>query len=110
MGYCNDSKNSVTEGSMTACGINICTRHGKANELAEMLNFCVAASRANLESKVVSLFYDSNSCSCSFELASAVDPYDDDGKAILEIARQTIAQFEWDGLVEHGAPLDDMEL
>lgn len=97
--------NAVSESSMTANGISICTRHGRATELAEMLNFCVLAARQGLNDKVTSLFYDTNSCCCSFELDPSVDQYGDVDAALLNIAKQTIGQFEWHGVVNHGAPL-----
>lgn len=97
--------NSVSESSMTANGIAICTRHGRATELAEMLNFCNLAARRGLNDKVISLFYDTNSCCCSFELDPSVEEYGELDSALLDIANQTIGQFEWHGHVNHGAPL-----
>ena len=102
--------NAVSESAMTVNGISICTRHGRATELAEMLNFCVMAARRGLNNKVISLFYDTNSCSCSFELDASINEYDDVDTALLDIAVQTIGQFEWHGYVHHGAPLEDVEV
>lgn len=105
--YANDT---VSETAMTANGIYISTRHGRATKLAEMLNFCVLAAKQGLNSKVISLFYDTNSCSCSFELDPSVEEYDEVDTTLLAVARQTICQFEWSGIVNHGAPLyDDVE-
>ena len=103
--------NAVSETAMTVNGISVCTRHGRATELAEMLNFCVLAAKKGLNDKVISLFYDTNSCCCSFELHPSVSEYGDVDSALLAIAERTIGQFEWHGVVNHGAPLSaDLEL
>ncbi|ROM84907.1 hypothetical protein BK652_10030 [Pseudomonas brassicacearum] len=96
----------VSVGSMIVHGIEICTRHGKAYELAEMINFCVAAAGAGLERRVKSVFYDSNSCCCTFELAESIGPYDDVDETLRELALNTISQFEWNSTIEHGQGLD----
>ncbi len=100
----------VSVGSMTAHGIHIDTRLGKANELAEMLSFCVAIAKIGLQQRITSLFYDSNSCCCTFELCPSVDQFDDVAEEIEQVALSTIGQFEWFGVVRHGAPLADLEL
>jgi hypothetical protein len=99
----------VSEGTLKVFGMTITTRHGKAYELAEMLNFCVELERADLLGLVISLFYDSNSCCCTFELNPLVDVYDDNWSSILQVAKKTISQFEWNGSVVHGAPLLNFE-
>ncbi|WP_186005912.1 hypothetical protein [Pseudomonas congelans] len=96
----------VSVGSMTANGIDISTRHGKANELAEMLSFCVAIAKVGLQRRVESLFYDSNSCCCTFELCPSVEQFDDVADEIEGIALKTIGQFEWFGIIKHGAPVE----
>jgi len=68
-----------------------------------MLNFCVMAAKRGLNKKVISLFYDTNSCCCSFELDASVKECDDVDRALLDIAEQTIGQFEWRGFIRHGA-------
>lgn len=104
-------ESSVSVDSLTAHGIVISTRHGKAYELAEMLNFCVAVAKQGLQNRVTSLFYDSNSCCCNFELCPSVEQYDDVAEELKAIAIETIGQFEWFGNVEHGVPLEaDLEL
>lgn len=99
-------ESNVSVDSMNAYGIDICTRHGKANELAEMLSFCVAIASVGLQSRVTSLFYDSNSCCCTIELCPSVEQFDDAADAIEKAALKTIGQFEWFGTIRHGAPLE----
>jgi hypothetical protein len=99
-------ESNVSVDSLNAYGINISTRHGKAYELAEMLNFCVAIAKKELQSRVVSLFYDSNSCCCNFELCPSVEQFDEVADEILNTALETIGQFEWFGIIEHGAPME----
>lgn len=103
-------ESTVSEDALSAYGIEICTRHGKAYELAEMLNFCVAIAKKGLQSRVSRLFYDSNSCCCTFELCPSVEQHDEVGREIQATALATIGQFEWFGYIEHGAPLEaDLE-
>jgi hypothetical protein len=101
----------VSVDSMTAHGIDISTRHGKANELAEMLSFCVAIAKTGLQNRVMSLFYDSNSCCCTFELCPSIEQFDDVADEIEQVALKTIGQFEWFGIIRHGTPIEfDLEV
>ena len=95
----------VSVDSLKAFGILIDTRHGKAAELAEMLNFCVAIAKKGLQSRVTSLFYDSNSCCCTFELCPSIEESDAVATEIRTVALSTIGQFEWFGVINHGAPI-----
>ncbi|MDM3885959.1 hypothetical protein QSV36_10155 [Pseudomonas sp. BCRC 81390] len=99
-------ESSVSVDHLTAHGIEICTRHGKAYELAEMLSFCVAIAQKGLQKRVISLFYDSNSCCCTFELCPSVEQYDDVADEIEKAALKTIGQFEWFGTIKHGLPME----
>lgn len=104
----NDSKSQLSEGSLTAFGIPVSTRHSKAYEMAEMLNFCRKAAEAGLEDSVSSIFYDSGACLCQFELKD-VEPFGGLDQALLAIAEQTIGQFEWNGTIYHGITLEAEE-
>ncbi|MDD1016862.1 hypothetical protein [Pseudomonas rubra] len=100
----------VSVDALKAFGISIDTRHGKAGELAEMLNFCVAIEKKRLQNRVISLFYDSNSYCCTFELCPSVEEFDEVATEIRNTALATIGQFEWFGVINHGAPIDaDLE-
>lgn len=100
------SRAQVSVGTLTAFGIEVCTRHNKAYELVELINFCQGVAEARLEDLVTRVFYDSNSCCCTFELCSSVEPHSEVDQQLLEIAKQTVGQFEWNGIIEHGAPLN----
>lgn len=85
--------------------IAISSRYEREGEIKEMVNFAEAANQQSLAPYVHSLFYDSNSCCCYFDLADKVEPYGFIANELLEIALETIAQFEWFGQIQHGKPL-----
>lgn len=87
--------------------ISISSRYDREGEIQEMSNFVEAARQRSLTPYVHSLFYDSNSCCCSFELAEEVEQYGFIAEELLEIALETIGQFEWFGCVQHGKPLKE---
>jgi hypothetical protein len=89
----------------TAYGIVISSRHDSEGEIKEMVNFAEAIHQRSLAPYVRSLFYDSNSCCCNFELVDEVDPYGTIANELLEIALETIGQFEWFGQIQHGKQL-----
>jgi hypothetical protein len=91
-------------------GIVISSRNGNECEIKEMIDFAETAHQQSLAPYIRSLFYDSNSCCCNFELADEVnpyDPYDPISDYLLEIALETISQFEWCGYIQHGKPLNE---
>lgn len=96
-----DSKNQLSTGSITAFGIELCTRYNLAREMVEMINFATLVAEAGLEAHVGKVFYDSKSCCATFELRF-LEPHDDTDKQLLSIAQKTIGQFEWNGIVDHG--------
>ncbi|MBV5309482.1 GIY-YIG nuclease family protein [Chromatium okenii] len=91
-------------------GITIVSRHDSEREITEMINFSESAYQQSLASYVYSLFYDSNSCCCNFEFANEVEQFGYIADDILEIALETISQFEWFGQIQHGKPLTDIEV
>lgn len=84
--------------------IAISSRDEREGEIREMESFVEAATQRSLARYVRSLFYDSNSCCCYFELSSEVEPYGQIAGELLEIALETIGQFEWFGYIQHGRP------
>ena len=90
-------------------GINITSRHDHDGEMKQMINFVEAAHQRSLTPYVRSLFYDSNSCCCNFELADEVEQYGPIANELLEIALETIGQFEWFGQIQHGGKHDEFD-
>ncbi len=90
-------------------GINITSRHDHDGEMKQMVNFVEAAHQRSLTPYVHSLFYDSNSCCCNFELADEVEQYGPIANELLEIALETIGQFEWFGQIQHGGKHDEFD-
>ena len=87
--------------------ISVTSRHGIGSELEQMDSFVEAVHRRSMTPYVHSLFYDSNSCCCYFELSPVVEEYGPVAEELLEIALETIGQFEWFGRIQHGRDLDD---
>lgn len=85
--------------------IIISSRYGRDSEIKEMEAFTGAVYAQGLARYVTELFYDTKSCCCSIKLTSDVEPHSHVASALLEIARETIGQFEWFDSVEHGSPL-----
>jgi hypothetical protein len=84
--------------------IAISSRDEREGEIREMENFVEVATQRSLAQYVRSLFYDSNSCCCYFELSSEVEPYGPIASELLEVALETIGQFDWFGYIQHGKP------
>ena len=95
-------KGQVNPGSCIAFGISLDSRHSKAWELAEMLQFADELAKADLHNYVKSVFYDSNADLCQFEFSEEVEEFSPEEDLIKEIALRTISQFEWHGSVGHG--------
>lgn len=109
MNYFDEKSRQVSPGTAVAFGISLSTRHDKAGELVEMLNFATMVAQVGYEDLVTSVFYDSNSCTCNFKLVDGLAHADEGAWAILDCAKKTITQFEWDGNIFHGAPLHAAE-
>lgn len=95
-----EKSRQLDTGTLSAFGIYLQTRHNKAQELIEMLQFAQASARANLHQRVESVFYDSNACLCQFTFRPELNADEED--QFFQIAMKTISQFEWDGAVFHG--------
>ncbi|MFI3155349.1 MAG: hypothetical protein QX199_04245 [Methylococcaceae bacterium] len=73
-----------------------------------MLAFANLAAREELGHHLKEVFYDSNSCCCSFEFKGKLQLGDTAERKLLAIAEATIGQFEWFGSVYGG--IDPSEL
>lgn len=91
--------------TLTAFGIEISSRYGKMHELTEMMGFCGECARRKVENYVRKVFYDSKAAICTFEIDPAVREDDAVAAAIFAGASETISQFLWFDLVQHGGPL-----
>jgi hypothetical protein len=86
-------------------GISVTSRGDNEFEINEMTNFIKAAHKQSLTPYVRSLSYDSNACCCFFEFADEVEPEGNIANELLEVALETIGQFEWFGQIQHGRQL-----
>jgi hypothetical protein len=103
------SQSTASDQQVPFYGINVTSRHCHEGEEKQMVNFVEAAHQQFLTQFVRSLFYDSNSCCCYFELTDEVEPYSSIANKLLEIALETIEQFEWFGQIQHGRNLQHGE-
>lgn len=89
---------------LSAFGIKLSTRYGKASEMIELLQFAEAVAKAGLAHLLVSARYDSQAQWCEFAFAPGQEPQpgSPERQAILAAATQTIRQFVWFDTVFHG--------
>lgn len=97
-----EKASQVDVGSVTAFGIPLTSRYSKARELAEMLSFANLATSRDIAHHLKEVFYDSNSCCCSFKFKGRLNLGDTAERELLATAEETISQFEWFGTVYHG--------
>lgn len=102
-----DKKHQVTPSSLTAFGIHLDSRYGKASELAEMLNFSQKLAAARIESIIERVEYDSKAAICSFDFISEFSAADPRAAQVLEIALETLSHFDWFGEDRFGFGLRD---
>ena len=100
MDYFDEKSQQIDVDAMTAFGIELKTRHGKASQMAEMLLFAEALAGQGLHEYVANVFYDSKSDVCSFAFVGT-QPRDRMSK-MFDCAQRHIGQFEWEGSVYHG--------
>ncbi len=105
MDYFGEKTHQVSADSLTAFGINLMTRYGKASELVEMINFAKLAAQHGLHTLVKEIFYDSQASLCTIELFDEGLWICEEGATLRECAAKSIRQFQWDGTVAHGLDL-----
>lgn len=88
-------------------GIYAYSRHGLPHEEAELDEFVQAVKVADLQMFVEEAFYDSNSNCCAFKFRYGLTESEDVANQLLEIASNTLSQFEWFGLIHHGRWIPD---
>jgi len=103
--YFGEKTHQVSADSMTAFGISVMTRYGKADELVEMINFAKLAALEGLHTLVKEVFYDSQASLCTIELFDESLWLTAQGIALRSCAAKSIRQFQWDGVINHGLDL-----
>jgi hypothetical protein len=86
--------------------LDISSRYDKADEIVELIGFAQRIAEKKVTPYVKRAFYDSKANLCSIELAPTVHEGDAVADAIFEAATQTITQFVWFDIVEHGVPAE----
>lgn len=98
---------NLTQLNNVVHGISICSRRNVESQTDEMINFCELAHEKGLSHLVESLLYCSNSDCCSFQFITTLERYSEDAMKLRQIAHETIGQFEWFGMVDHGRPNEE---
>ncbi|MDH6185509.1 hypothetical protein [Polaromonas sp. CG_23.6] len=105
MDFFAEKAHQISDDGLTAFGIGLLTRYGKADEMAEMLTFARLAAAKGLHELVKEVFYDSQANLCTIELFDDSLYLSAQGLALRDCAAQSLRQFQWDGAVHHGAGL-----
>ena len=100
--YFDDKTSQIDCLSCVAFGIPLVSRHGKAIEMIEMLSFALGVATEGLHPNVENVFYDSNACCCEIKLSDDAREGSETERMILNVARKSISQFLWFGMVYHG--------
>lgn len=91
--------------AVTAFGIPLMTRYGKAHELEQMLGFVRGAAERGLERHVKRVFFDSKADLCTIDFVADHVFGSEVDRALRECADQSLAQFQWGDTIHHGAAL-----
>lgn len=104
-----EKKRQVVPSSITAFGIHLDSRYGKAFELIRMLGFAEKLALAGLEGLVETVEYDSKAAICFFDFSPGFHEEDPRAAQILEIALQTLSHFDWFGDERFGLDIAEQE-
>jgi len=104
--YFGEKSEQVTISKFEAFGVCVTSRYGKATEIIELINFSKHVCLSDVSGFIISVFYDSKSSCCSFEIDSSLKETSIIAKRIFEAAIACISQFEWFGTIYHGVPMD----
>lgn len=105
--YFGEKAQQINPFGLTAFGIQISSRYGKAKEIIQMLNFAERATEMGIEKAVKKVFYDTPACICFFTLSPFVQKDDAIGIKIFAAAKETIMQFELFGTIDHQTGFED---
>lgn len=104
--YFAEKATQVEPSNLQAFGIPVSSRYGNADELTEILQFAQLLAQKGIAHQVLKVFYNSKVGICEFDLDPSVKKGTPVANVILEAARKTVAQFDWFGGIEHGAPME----
>ena len=100
--WIDSGKKQLSVSTLHAFDIQLCSRYSNASEMIEMLNFANKTAKAKLSHLVNAIFYDSKANICTFELSDQLKQGGVEEQALLKIAKSTISQFMWFGVIDHG--------
>jgi hypothetical protein len=97
----------VEPSSLTAFGVDINSRYGKASELCEMLQFMQDIALNGAGHYIKSIFYDSKAALCFIEVHEDLVEQDDALTVIYDIAKKYICPFSIMNLEYYGEEPED---
>lgn len=100
--YFAEKASQVDPDTLTAFGITISSRYGKADEIIEMLGFCRVMAVDGVSHLVKEVFYDSKADICSITFVESVGKASEVVMLARAAAKRTIRQFEIFGYIDHG--------
>jgi hypothetical protein len=103
--YFGEKSPQVEPGLLIAFGVEISSRHSRADELIELLRFAERIADRKVSQYVKKAFYDSKGNLCSLELDPSVQEGDAVASEILDAATEFISQFDWFGMPTHGGEI-----
>lgn len=95
----------VTPRTLTAFGIRLTSRFGKAAELVQLLEFARLAAEAAVAQHVAEVRYDGDATGARFRLQADARPDPAALSALLGCAIATIARFAWVDGQRYGADM-----
>jgi hypothetical protein len=100
--YFDEKSSQVKPSKLSAFGISIESRYGKSDEIIEMIEFAMNATKIGINKEISSLFYDSKACICNISTAADIEKLSNKLNSKIEwVACRTLGQFEWNGYINH---------
>ncbi len=99
-------KKFEVEGALLVHGIWLASRHGRLNEVREMIDFTALAKTQGVAKYIAAVWYDSSASVVEIECHIKPEPGDPVHRAVENVARRTLSQFDLGGgHVQHGGRL-----
>lgn len=103
IGWFSEKGSQVEPSHLTAFGISLESRYGKADKIRSMLAFAETAAHAGVAGYIASVLYDSKAYICHYELRDTAFRRSAVLETIRECALMTLPQFEdHEGICCHG--------